>query len=787
MEFVDLDEDDVKAFLIESYESIEQIERDIIELEKNANNEEIVTRMYRSLHTIKGNCGFLPFPKLESVAHAAENLLGYLRDRNLVVSPEAIAVLLQTADTIRQILASIEIQNNEGDADYSFLIESLTQLHPEELGSRVKPLEPIPSSNEKNPEVTNVGVSESSIRVDVKLLDRLMNLVGELVLARNQLLELSKQENSTVATTCQHLDSITTQLQEGMMKTRMQPINTIFQKFPRMIRDLAIACGKQVRLEIEGAETELDRSVIEAIKDPLTHIIRNCIDGGIETPAVRLERNKPEQGRLFLKSWYESGKVNIEIGDDGNGIDIERVKQKARQLGLISTSQADAMSESEAINLIFSPGLSTAQQVTNISGRGVGMNVVKNNIEQIDGTVEVYSQLGQGTTFKLKIPLTLAIIPALTVTSGGDRFAIPQATIQELVRLEAEKIDSGIEILYDVPVYRLRGNILPLLYLNRELQLFKVESRWRSPSLGRKSKVESLFEVESRKSKVESLFEVGSSSEVPLALERKGKSDLNSGSAASQPPILPTFDFRLSTSFNIVVIHAEHYRYGLVVDQIEDTQDIVVKPLGKQLRDLSIYAGATILGDGKVALIIDAIALANRAGVNAQIKQLPNKITTQEQKREELQLILLFEGPEGALMGIPLSVASRLEKFPRSAVSKVGDRYVVQYRDTILSLVDLHRAFCEDDCTPLNEPMTTNEEDTLEIVVVSLDRKHSIGLVLDRIIDIVEDSLAVKGIASRPGVLFYANIQGQVIEMLDLEYVIRKTNPYFLQLSGART
>jgi two-component system, chemotaxis family, sensor kinase CheA len=742
MEFVDIDEDDVKAFLVESYESIEAIERDIIELEKNASNEEIVTRMYRSLHSIKGNCGFLPFPILESLAHAAENLLGYLRDRHLVATPEAIAALLQTADSIRQILACIETQNNEGDGDYTSLIESLTQLHQKGLApSRTtQPLQPTAVSNGKNLEAEGLGRSESSIRVDVELLDRLMNLVGELVLTRNQLLELSQQENSTVAAACQHLDSITTQLQEGVMKTRMQPINTIFQKLPRMVRDLAIACGKQVRLEIEGAETELDRSVIEAIKDPLIHLIRNCIDRGIETPAVRMERNKPEQGRLFLRSWHESGKVNLEIGDDGNGIDLERVKQKAQQLGLISAAQAKAMSEQEAINLIFAPGLSTAQQITNISGRGVGMNVVKNNIEQIDGAVEVYSQLGQGTTFKLKIPLTLAIIPALTVTCGGDRFAIPQATIQELVRLETEQIENSIEILYDVPVYRLRGNILPLLYLNCELQLSSDSAE------GRREVVQ-----EFRSSGVQEFKVQNSDDEVT----------------------------------NIVVIQAENYRYGLVIDKIEDTQDIVVKPLGKQLRDLNIYAGATILGDGNIALILDALALGDRAGMKAHQQQLSSQIATQEQKREELQLILLFEGPEGAAMGIPLSMASRLEKFPLSALSKVGDRYVVQYRDSILSLVDLYRVFC-DERTFLNQPIASNEdEDILEVVVVSLDGKHTIGLVLDRIIDIVEDSLAVKGIASRPGVLFYAVIQERVIEMLDLEYVIRKANPHFLELSGA--
>lgn len=725
MEFADIDEDDVKAFLIETYESIEEIERDIIELEKNATNEEIVTRMYRSLHSIKGNCGFLPFPKLQSIAHAGENLLGYLRDRHLVASPETIAVLLQTADSIRQILAGIESEGREGSTDYSSLIESLNQLHDrQKLLSQqtIQTLEPIPSFNSKNSQVASLVRSDSSIRVDAELLDRLMDLVGELVLARNQLLELSQErENSTLAASCEHIKTITAQLQEGIMKTRMQPINAIFQKFPRMIRELAIACGKKVRVEIEGEETELDRSVIEAIKDPLTHIIRNCIDRGIETPEVRLQRNKPEQGRLFWRCWHESGKVNIEIGDDGNGIDLERVKQKARQLGLISEDRAEAMSESEAINLIFLPGLSTAERVTNISGRGIGMNVVKNNIDRIDGIVEVQSKLGEGTTFKLKIPLTLAIIPALIVTSGGERFAIDRASLQELVRLEAEQNQNSIEILYDVPVYRLRGHILPLLYLNGELQLPQTESN--------------------------------------------------------------------EEVINIVVIHAENYRYGLVVDRFEDIQEIVVKPLGKQLRDLNIYAGATILGDGKVALILDAIALANRAGFNLQTyQQLSSQIATKQEKREELQLILLFAGPEGAPMGIPLSVASRLEKFPRSGVSKVANQYVIQYRDTILSLVDLYRVFSTQERSLLHNSIATNEEDDrLEVVVVSLDRQHSIGLVVDRLIDIVEDSLTVKGIASRPGVLFSAVIQGQVIEMLDLEWVIGMVNPHFLQLSGANT
>lgn len=738
MEFADIDEDDIKAFLVETYESVEKIERDIIELEKNAGNEEIVTQMYRALHSIKGNCGFLPFPKLESIAHAGENLLGYLRDRHLVASPETISALLQTADAIRQILACIEAEGLEGNTDYSFIIESLTKLHDcQELVSQqvTQTSKPIPNIDSNNLQVTELALAESSIRVDVQLLDRLMDLVGELVLARNQLLELAqKQKNSSLTASCKAIDSITAQLQQEVMKTRMQPINSIFQKFPRAIRELEIACGKQVSLEIEGAETELDRSVIEAIKDPLTHIIRNCVDRGIETPQIRRESNKPERGKLFVRSWHQGGKVNIEIGDDGNGIDIERVKQKALQLGFINASQAETMSESEAINLIFLPGLSTAERVTNISGRGIGMNVVKNNIEQIDGKVEVCSKVGKGTTFKLKIPLTLAIIPALTVTSGNECFAIPQVSLQELVRLETQESQNSIEILYDAPVLRLRGEILPLLYLNRELQLQQMRDNDR---------------------------------------ENFGRPDSSLGKIQNPNDGV----------INIAVIQGDNYRYGLVVDRIEDIQEIVVKALGKQLRDLDVYSGATILGDGKVALILDPIALANRAGFNAQTYQ---QITTQEAEREELQLILLFEGPEGAPMGIPLSVASRLEKFSPNAVSKVGNQYVVRYRDTILSLVDLYSVFAGGERFSFHNSIFTEEEDDrLNVAIVSFDGQHNIGLIVDRLIDIVEDSLTVKGTASRPGVLFYAVVRGRVIEMLDLQYIIGKVNPHFLHLSGA--
>ncbi|MBR8836211.1 MAG: chemotaxis protein CheA [Stigonema ocellatum SAG 48.90 = DSM 106950] len=767
------DDDDVKAFLEESYENLAQIERDIIDLEKNSTDREILVRIYRSIHTIKGNCGFLPFPKLESVAHAGESLLGRLRDGTLVVNREITTALLQTLDTILLILNHIEEEGKEGDRDYSELIENLNQLQVQNDACNKEQVSEKqannyitteqPSSQEINqvqevvPETTRDDtLSETSIRVNVKLLDWLMNLVGELVLARNQFLQIANGfEDTAFTTTCQRLNFITSELQSVVMKTRMQPISSIWQKFYRLARDLAIACGKQVQLEIQGAETELDKSIIEAIKDPLTHLVRNCIDHGIETPQQRTAIGKPVVGRLLLQSFHHNGKVNIQISDDGRGINLEQLKQKAQQLGLISSIKAASLSETEALNLIFLPGLSTASQVTNLSGRGMGMDVFKTNIEKINGTVEVHSQLGKGTTFQIKIPLTLAIIPALIVNSGGNRYAIPQSSIQELVRLEGSQAEA-IETLYDVPVLRLREKLLALVYLN---QIFQIQDR---PA---QEKDENL----------------------------------------SFPT--PYFQDKVADekTIYIVVIEAEDYRFGLVVDAIDDTQDIVVKPLGRQLKHITVFSGATILGDGKVALIIDAINLANSAGITLLLqKQLSDTTTVEDLEKEDRQMVLLFLGPQGARMGIPLTFASRLEEFPRSVVEKVGNQYVVQYRDTILSLIDLHTVFSshsqgftlhsqnpslqggsgdKNQGGVAGEGFFT-EDDTIQVVVVSLKEEQLIGLVVDCILDIVEERLERKGIASRLGVNSLAVIQGQVTEMIDVENVIRIANPYLFELSG---
>ncbi|MCP6760744.1 MAG: chemotaxis protein CheA [Fischerella sp. CENA71] len=732
MELAEID-DDIEAFLVESYENLDQIERNIIDLEKASPDGEALIRIYRSLHTLKGNCGFLPFPKLEALAHAGESLLSSVRDaakqlpdsdRNLVLTPQIINILLQTVDSIRQILSQIKNTRDEGDNDYSALIKTLTELQQTESSSQLavktqvqQPSEPVQFLNGELLEVSNLTASESSyIRVNVDLLDQLMNLVGELVLTRNQVSSLSnKFQDTTFAAICQRLNLITADLQEGVMKTRLQPISTIWQKFPRVIRDLAIALGKQVQVEMQGADTELDKSIIETIKDPLTHLVRNCIAHGIESPTERVANGKSSIGRLFLRAFYEGGKVNIEIGDDGRGLDPEQLKERSQQLGLVSAVQAAAMTESEAMNLIFLPSFSTTEQVNHLSGRGVGMDIVKSNIEKLNGSIEIYSQPGQGTSFKIKMPLTLTIIPALIVSSGGDHYGIPQASLQELVRLEGEQALNSIETFYDVPVYRLRGNLVPLVYLNQVLQL-----------------PDKISDVE---------------------------------------------------TLSLVIVQADKYQFGLVVDTIEDIQDIVVKPLGKQLQALSLFAGATILGDGRVALIIDAIALANQAGVSAKQKQLLASATPENNQEQvsDRQMVLLFEGPQGARMAIPLTIALRLEEISPSAVEKVGNQYVVRSYGEILPLIDLQNIFGDRHQNHLDDQALVTVSDPLPIVIVSPSPQLSVGLVVERILDIVEEPLTIKGIPSRPGILFCTVIQNQITEILDIEAVIEITNPYLLQ------
>jgi len=776
-------DDLIKEFLIESHENLDRLERDLVELEKDPHDKETLSSIFRTIHTLKGSAGFLSYSQLEAVSHSAENLLSKMRDGALVINPEIAGALLSTVDVVRTMLGEIESEGAPLERDYSALIKLLDRLkdggssEPESgeavettpgpvlastlVGSidsipfedespaptpipvsapvpdqapkpvaaasvavapKAAPAGPAaPSHPEHHPEASggdhgesrSSAASDSSIRVDVGLLDKLMNLVGELVLARNQVLQFTEHNSdSSFLATAQRLNLITTELQGSAMKTRMQPIGNIWSKLPRVVRDLSASCGKQIRLEMEGKETELDKTIIEAIKDPLTHIVRNSVDHGVETPEVRLQRGKPAEGCLKMRAFHEGGQVNIEIIDDGGGINLDRVKNKAVQRGLITGDMAARMGDHEALQLIFMPGFSTAETVTNVSGRGVGMDVVKTNIEKIGGTVDLQSQFGKGTTLKIKIPLTLAIIPALIVTSGGERFAIPQISLVELVRLHAENVSKQIESIHGAPVYRLRGKLLPLVYLNRELKL---------------------------------------EAQGAAALEDQG--------------------------VNIVVLQADGNQFGLVVDEINDTQEIVVKPLGKQLKGVACFAGATIMGDGRVALILDVLGLAQQSRVLAEVRDrtaLMEAAAAAEGRkvRDDKQTLLIFSAGQDTRIAIPLSLVARLEEFPRTAVEHSAGRPVIRYRGQILPLIKVSEHL------PLVQPGSEEESDSMQVVVYS-ENGRSVGLIVGKIEDIVTETITAKRHAFGNGILGSVVIQDRVTDLLDVHSIIRATDPSF--------
>jgi two-component system chemotaxis sensor kinase CheA len=765
----------IKEFLVESYENLDQLDRDLVTLEKDPQNRERLGSIFRTIHTIKGTCGFFGFDKLQSVAHVGENLLSRLRDGLLLLNPEITSALLAMVDAVRLMLGRIESSGQEGDGDYSTLIAALTRLQeaapaeqpvvqvvekqvayagsnasvssepsvhvmekqvvanagsnavtisapataigietvmdPRRVEAPVEPKAPEAhdsNSAAKSPETGNASVSESNIRVDVGLLDKLMNLVGELVLARNQVLQFSaSQKDTAFLSTTQRLNLITSELQEGVMKTRMQPIGNIWNRFPRVVRDLALACGKQVRVEMQGKETELDKTIIEAIKDPLTHVVRNSVDHGIETPEARIAKGKPVEGCLLLRAFHEGGQVNIEITDDGAGIDVERVKKKAVERGLISFDQAERMSEREAVQLIFLPGFSTAEKVTNVSGRGVGMDVVKTNIEKIGGTVDIQSLPGRGATLKIKIPLTLAIIPALIITNGNNRYAIPQVSLLELVRLEGEQIRKGIAMIHGAPVYRLRGRLLPLVYLDRELKVLSVP-------------------------------------------------------AGTEQDVL-----------NIVILQADERQFGLVVQRINDTEEIVVKPLSKQLKGIPVFAGSTIMGDGRVALILDVLGIAQRSGVVSEVRDrtLGDLATKSQERHEDTKTLLLVGTGANRRLAIPLEQVARLEVLPLSAVEKADDQRVVQYRGQIMPLI-----YVSDVLGGGSELAATT--DTMQVVVYTAEGR-SVGLVVDRILDIVEATVKIQQAGRRAGILGSAVIQQRVTDLLDVHATIQAASPDF--------
>lgn len=757
----------IAEFLVESHENLDRLDQDLLALESNPEDPSTLGSAFRTIHTIKGTCGFLGFSHLERVAHVGENLLSRLRDGVLRLDEAITTALLEMVDAIRAMLAEIESTGADGQSDYDDLVAVLSALQQSNGSASGEPAASEPTGSEPAASDADtagrdgesglvaapvgdllvasgathrddvalalaeqdlgdsrpigqilidhgsvdpaeveqavftqqtadagaaratpgaapegkVGISESTIRVDVGVLDRLMNLVGELVLSRNNIVQnVGRVAEPSIIAASQQLDLITGELQECVMKTRMQPIGTVWSKFSRVVRDLSIQCGKQVRIEMEGEETELDKTILEAIKDPLTHVVRNTVDHGIEAPDVRLAAGKPAEGVLLLRARHEGGLVIIEIADDGAGIDTTRVKAKAVSRGLITDAQAAEMTEREAVHLIFSPGFSTAETVTNVSGRGVGMDVVKTNIERIGGAVDVDSALGAGTTLRIKIPLTLAIVPALMVDCAGHRYAIPQIEVQELVRLDGEQALTAVEMLHNAPVHRLRGDLLPLVDLREQ-----------------------------------------------LGLEPAGD------------------DPRLT----IAVVATDNRPWGLVVDGVSTTEEIVVKPLGSMLRSVPAFSGATIMGDGRISLILDIARIARQAQVVATaetVRREQREVTTAS--RDHLAKVLVV-GRGEEQVGIELARIERLEQFALDELERSDQLDVIQYRDGILPLVWL------------GAPDGTGHVNT---VVFERDSRL-VGLVVERIVDIVDASLPLDATA-RGGTIV---VRGRVTEMLDID------------------
>lgn len=726
---MDDDAEIIAEFLVESHENLDQLDRDLVELEQQPDSRERLSSIFRTIHTIKGTSGFLAFNRLEQLTHVGETLLSRLRDGEAVMTPAIAEALLSMVDTVRALLDVIERTSSDTDpavdvAPVVAVIEGLLtgagevteepvvspaassvapsgepEPAPETVPETVAVPETLPETvPEPEPEPVRVEARvESSVRVDVDLLDDLVDLVGELVLTRNQLLQRSlSSPDVELVRASQRLDLVASELQESVMKTRMQPIGQVWSKMPRVVRDLSHQLGREVELVMEGHETELDRSLLEAVKDPLTHLVRNSLDHGIEPPGVRAAAGKPTKGTLSLRAYHESGQVVVEIADDGQGIDPERIAAVALERGVVTRDQLSRMDGREVLGLIFRPGFSTAAAVSNISGRGVGMDVVRTNIERIGGSVDVASEPGRGTTTRVRIPLTLAIIPALVVGEGVERYAIPQANLVELVRIEGEDLHRQVEDLAGAPVLRLRGKLLPLVSLSGVL-----------------------------------------TGDQP---------------AAGEP-------------LTVVVLQSDDVRFGLCVSTVHDTQEIVVKPVGRQLKTLAMYAGATIMGDGRVALILDVAGIAATAGVGAAQAETADSRTTTTDDRTAL---LVLEVADGRRAALPLAAVARLEEFERERIERSGLAEVVQYRDGILPLVRL--------ATAIGLPDTSDRSEQVSVVVHETgDAGGAVGIVIDRVLDVVEVAVSASQVGRRTGVTGSAVVQDRVTDLVDLEAVVARS------------
>lgn len=876
-------------FLVESFENLSSINEDLTNLEKNPSDKELLNKIYRTVHTMKGSAGFLGYKNLQEVTHSAENLLDELREDNIKINPDIIDSLLKTFDVCSLILKSLEISDSEGDTDIKEIKNTLDHFLTDDYKNSQESMEAAPAktkdsgveelsdliASHKNEELPKVAaapaaggvssaamdslkeligdgkidesvldeiesdtgakkeeapkvaptpavsatggissaamdslkeligdgkvdesvlaeieadstattpvttkveatdkvatpvevesvaeapaveietkepvqeaapatsatdgksIADSFVRVNVSVLDKIMNIVGELVLNRNQIVQFANNENNHEFTKLsQHLNVITSELQSEVMSTRMQPIGSILTKFERLVRDFARSSGKKINLRLSGQETELDKTLIEAIKDPLVHIIRNACDHGLETVAEREGNGKSATGTIMIKAYNESGQVTIEIVDDGHGLNRDKIGKKAIEKGVITAEDLERMKDQQVYGLIFAPGFSTAEKVTNISGRGVGMDVVKTNIEKIGGSVSVNSVLGEGTTFKLRIPLTLAIVPALVIKSMEEFFAVPQLNLVELVRLESDEEKGLIERIQGSEFLKLRGNLTPVFRLNGVLNLEDVLNKTKQLN-------STLEDFSSTKEDVE---------------ENVLDKDLDAE--------------------NIIILSAEDQFFGIIVDEILDTEEIVVKPLSNSLKHLNLFGGATIMGDGKVALILDALGFLNTVSDNRErVKEDQFGADKEGERLEaagEMQENLLFKLGDERTYAIPLQLVARLEEFNVKNIEKTGNQPIIRYLNSPMPLINVESTLKLKGKSMLKR----FKEEGKEVVscIVTTIRGRNYGIVVDEIMDISIDNTEIDATAvDREGVLGTVFISGKTVSLVDIYRII---------------
>jgi len=815
-------DDLLSEFLTETNESLQVLDTEIVTLEQNPNNPDLLHNIFRVMHTIKGTCGFLGLPRLEAVAHSGETVLGKVRDGELEVNQDRVSLVLECLDRIRDIVGALEERGEEPEGDDAELLNRLNAViekadadaagggeaagdsggegeadsgageaeddmaaamaameaegtdegeaapgggevvaesapadaaspdraDPADDGEAAGPPAPAPqtqpaTTSESQPPAAGGdqgggnqgsgqggsgagaggggkgdggrqggGSGPQSIRVSVDLLESLMTTVSELVLNRNQLLQILRQYNeSEFAAPLQRLNHVVSELQEGVMKTRMQPIDNAWSKLPRIVRDLSADLGKKIELKKKGEETELDRQVLDLIKDPL-----NSCDHGLERPEERREAGKAEVGTIALNAYHEGGHIIIEIADDGRGLDPEKIKDKAIRNGLTTEAECTNLTEQQILQFIFKPGFSTAAAVTSVSGRGVGMDVVRNNIEEIGGTIELSSKLGMGSKFTVKIPLTLAIASALIVECGGERFAIPQLSVKELVRAKGDS-EKSIERIKDTPVLRLRDRLLPLINLR---QLLRLDGEGDQPQL-----------------------------------ERQGAQNAATQSGDAENEERDGF---------IVVSQVGTYHFGIIVDQVYDTEEIVVKPVARILRNIPLFSGNTILGDGRVVMILDPNGIAQASGEITVSEGQDMGEDERSVSEDEAVSMLIFRAVDDAPKAVPLGLVSRLEEIDLESVEISNGQRVIQYRGKLMPLI-------------LMDGAKGLESQGKQPVLVFTDQNRSMGLVVDEIVDIVQEAMNIELSGERAGFLGSAVIAGKATDVIDTGHYLTKAYP----------